>query len=129
MKAAVRSLDSPDIPDLAHFVPAAPDDFAFLLEILVGPEDAPGEESFDVFVCTPNWLIHNHQPSDIIEGPHKLIVFEYDFGRLSDFITRWVNACEAPSWQALAEKIGRLGKWEFEDYQELPSSAKSSPMT
>jgi hypothetical protein len=105
-------------------MPPVRDDFAFLLQILVGPQDAPGEESFDVFVCTPRWLLHNHQPTDIVEGRHNLIVFEYDFERLSDFITNRVTACEGRTWQELGERIGRLGKWEFEDYNEAPSAAR-----
>jgi hypothetical protein len=126
MRAVLRSLHSPDIPDLAHFMPEGRDDFAFLLQMLIGPQDAPGEESFDVFVCTPKWLLDHHQPRDIVEGRHKLIVLEYDFRRLNDFITRWVGACEGATWQELAQRIGRLGRWEFEDYEASPSAGSTS---
>jgi Immunity protein 8 len=122
MKARVKGLHSPDVPDLTRHVPAVRDDFAFLLQILAGPAEADGEESFDVFVCTPTWLRNNHQPTDIVMGRHKLIVFEYDYGRLWTFITSVIESCEGATWQELAERIGRLGKWEFEDYQAAPHS-------
>jgi hypothetical protein len=32
-------------------------------------------------------------------------------------LTRAVESEEAPTWPELAIKIGRIGKWEFEDYR------------
>lgn len=119
MKATVKSLHSPDIPDLTRYMPKVADDFAFLLQILAGPSEGDGEESFDVFVCTPLWLRNNHQPSDIVVGRHKLIVFDYNYRRLVSFITGLVESCEGTTWQELADRIGRLGKWEFEDYHAV----------
>jgi hypothetical protein len=110
-------------------MPAVRDDFALLLQILVGPQEAPGEESFDVFLCTPMWLLHNHQPSDIVVGRHRLIVFEYDYESLRSFISRWVDSCEGPTWQELATRIGRLGRWEFEDYLVGPPAESAATTT
>ncbi|WP_433370475.1 Imm8 family immunity protein [Streptosporangium sp. CA-115845] len=35
-------------------------------------------------------------------------------------MTKWLSdriaVLEAPTWSELAEKIGRIGEWEFEDY-------------
>jgi Immunity protein 8 len=61
------------------FQPTEIDNFGFLLQILVGPEEGIGEESFDVMVCTPRWLIENHSPEDIVSGRHMLIMFRYDY--------------------------------------------------
>jgi Immunity protein 8 len=49
---------------------------------------------------------------------HHLIVDRFDADQVRSYLTAEVEAEEAPSWKALAERIGRIGKWEFEDYAE-----------
>lgn len=117
MMAEVRWFHSPDIDDLAQYVPDVPDCFSFLLQVMVGPAGSPGEESFDLEVCTPQWLCTRHLREDIVIGRHRLIVVEFNFKRIADFITANCRRCSGTSWQEVAEKVGRLGMWEFEDYQ------------
>ena len=54
MRAVIRQFHSPDALDLDHYVPNDPKDDAILLQVMVGPSDGPGGESFDVLVCTPS---------------------------------------------------------------------------
>ncbi|MHB8793345.1 MAG: Imm8 family immunity protein [Thermoleophilia bacterium] len=51
-------------------------------------------------------------------GRHYLIMLNYNLERLKNFIVSYVESCTGDTWQEVAEKLGRLGKWEFEDYQE-----------
>lgn len=120
MRAAIRRLHSPDIDDLAHYHPPEPDRFGFLLQILVGPENGPGEESFDVEVCTPLWLLERHSPEDILEGRHTLIVFEYDYNRLEEYVRKKVAKAVGATWDEVAGQLSRFGRWEFEDYASTP---------
>ena len=121
MRAVLRRLHSPDAHDLAAFRPSDADNFAFLLQILVGPDTGPGEESFDVHVCTPRWLLENHSNEEIITGRHKLIMFRYDYERLYRFIENAVNEATGSNWQEVASRLARLGHWEFEDYVPIRS--------
>ena len=116
MRAVLRRLHSPDVYDLAAFRSSEKDNFAFLLQILVGPDTGPGEESFDVFVCTPRWLLDNHSDEEIVIGTHKLIMFSYDYERLYRFIQEKLSEARGSNWQELASRLARLGRWEFEDY-------------
>lgn len=84
----------------------------------MGEEKFGGEESFDMLICTPQWLIANHTPSDIIIGRHYLIVFEYNYQRIYSKLQSLIEGFEASNWDEIGLVIGRLGKWEFEDYQE-----------
>ena len=51
-------------------------------------------------------------------GRHHLIVMEYNFERIVRSIEDFIKQCTGADWNEVAEKIGRLGKWEFEDYVE-----------
>jgi hypothetical protein len=116
MRAVLRRLHSPDVSDLDTFEPSETDNFGFLLQILVGPDGGPGEESFDVFICTPRWLLDNRSDDEIIMGRHMLIMFRYDYARLHRFILAKVNQAIGANWDEVASHLARLGKWEFEDY-------------
>jgi len=118
MKAEIKNIYSFDIDDLPRYSPPKPETFSFHLRIIAGPQSEEGEESFDLTVCTPKWLIENHRPDDVIIGRHHLIVMEYNFERILKTITDFVESCEGATWSDIAEKLGRLGHWEFEDYRE-----------
>ncbi len=118
MKAEIKYFHSPDIIDLEKFEPEIPDEFCFLLQIMVGEKDQEGEESFDAMVCTPKWLLKNNEKDKIIYGRHYLIVFEYNFSKISSALKQLVESSDFENWDDVGEKIGRIGKWEFEDYQE-----------
>jgi len=87
---------------------------------MVGPVGERGEESFDVVVCTPQWLIETLGDEDLLVGRHHLIVKEYSFARIEQFIRDYVNNSSGNTWEEIGERVGRLGKWEFEDYRESP---------
>ena len=115
MKAEVRRFHSPDITDLDAYMPPDPTNFAFQLQVMAGPKGAAGEESFDLEVCTPAWLNERLRTDKVVMGRHHLIVADYNWNRISAFITKWVGNREGDTWQEVALKVGRLGHWEFED--------------
>ena len=118
MKASIRRLHSPDVKDLAAYRPTDPQHFGFLLQVMAGPEGGEGEESFDVTVCSPSWLVARHSKEDVVIGRHHLVMFEYDYLRLTRTIDEFCRTCEGVTWRDVAGQLGRLGKWEFEDYVE-----------
>lgn len=121
MKPEIKAIYSFDIEDLETYKPPDATSFAFHLRLIAGPQSEPGEESFDLRVCTPNWLLENHAREDVIIGRHLLIVMEYDYQRILKTITKFLETCTGNTWTEVAEKLGRLGYWEFEDYTENPT--------
>jgi hypothetical protein len=117
MRGAIRRFHSPDV-DLETFRPTRADDCGILVQVLVGPADGPGEESFDVVVCTPRWLERQVREDGPLLGRHHLVMDKYDVARMRSFLTEEIESLEASTWSELASKIGRIGKWEFEDYEE-----------
>lgn len=116
MKVILKDLHSPDIFDLESYAPDSPDEFGFLLQAMFGPEDEEGEESFDMMICTPKWL-ENSMKGAVYSGRHHLIVRSLDITAIRQFLINYARECAAPSWEEAANKLARLGKWEFEDYQ------------
>lgn len=49
---------------------------------------------------------------------HYLIVLEYNFCRLIKHLNDAVGACVGKSWAECGLKLSRIGRWEFEDYDE-----------
>jgi hypothetical protein len=83
---------------------------------MVGPSDGPGEESFDVMVCTPRWLSRIAHDQGPLIRRHYLIVDRMELPRILSFLEGEVERLEEPTWPELPAKLARLGKWEFEDY-------------
>jgi hypothetical protein len=116
MRAVVRSIYSTDV-DVDSYVPEDPEKDGVLVRLIVGPADGPGEESFDVLVCTPLWLREVVAKEGPQIGRHHLIVDPLDLGGASTFLRRQVESVEAADWPTLGAKLARIGQWEFEDYQ------------
>jgi immunity protein 8 of polymorphic toxin system len=121
IRAALRFLHSPDADPLRDFLPVGP--FVILVQAIIGPADEPGEESFDIMVCTPEWFGSNMKDNVAI-GRHHLFVKEFSYTRLEKFVRDYCTQCDGNSWRDVAEKLSRLGHWEFEDY--VPYSPSTS---
>lgn len=116
MKAIVRSVYSSDV-DVNSYISMEPDADGIWVRFIIGPDNGPGEESFDVLVCTPLWLREVIEADGPQIGRHRLIVGTLDLPDAIRFLRSRFEACEAADWPALAEKLGRIGYWEFEDYR------------
>jgi len=114
MRPVLRRLHSPDVEELRTFEPPDPA-FAILVQLLVGPSEAPGEESFDLVVCSPEWLRAQGRP---IIGRHHLIVPNFNYDDLLSLVENYLERSTGSDWKEVACKVGRLGRWEFEDYDE-----------
>jgi hypothetical protein len=114
MRAELKFLYSPDADPLEDFVPTGP--FGILITAMIGPAGEEGHESFDFMLCTPEWLSSNMREEFRI-GRHYLFVQDFSYTKLEQFVRAYCASCgEEAKWRPLAEKLARLGKWEFEDY-------------
>jgi len=112
----IKSFHSADIENLESYKPEKSDNFGFSLELFIGPKGEADEESFEVTVCTPKWLIFTHNMDDVLIIRHYIIVFTYDFANIKNKIQRFIGRCHGKDWNECALKLSRLGHWEFEDY-------------
>lgn len=111
MRARVVHLLVDDRPD--------GEDFAVNVQALLGPIDGEGEESFQVTVCTPGWLLANlPMPKGLVFLRHHLVVERRDEALVEQAIRGLCLRTEGPDWTTVAAKLSRYGYWEFEDYRE-----------
>ena len=116
MRAELKHLDLE--PDPAA-LPVEPESFSFIARMLIGPRGSPGEESFDVVVCSPEWLAARCREVGLYDARHHLVVNveQFDKRQLRTWLESRVNSVHAQTWTQIGERIGRLGYWESEDYQ------------
>jgi hypothetical protein len=113
--AELRRLHSPDVQDLQSG-PDTPDNFCILIQAMIGPIGASGEESFDFTLCTPKWLAEHLSEGEFLFGRYYLIVHHYDYGLINRTIASLCQRASGSSWHDVAERLATYGRWEFEDY-------------
>ena len=113
-RVSVWTIESDELESVSPIEPAYAGQW---IRVLAGPEDEPGEESFDLLVCTPAWLAAEVSYNLAIVGRHRLIVEKWDAARVRDVVTDLFTREEGKDWDELALRLSRLGHWEFEDYR------------
>lgn len=116
MKAELKDIISPDIIDIRNFHPQKENCFSFLFEFTVGIKGEECGDQFSIEVCTPNWLLENLSKSEALFGTNRLIVLSYDVDLIINQITQYCSSCTGENWEEIADKISRIARWEFEDY-------------
>jgi len=114
------------VPD-PRTLPGDPASFAFGLQMLVGPADRSGEESFGLTVCSPERLAARCASGEPVNGLHHVIVDSagYDERTLRSWLQARIAAVEAASWEGVAAQLRFLGEWEFEGYRPRTPSRPS----
>lgn len=84
---------------------------------MFGPDDSNGEESFGLLVCNALYVQQKAMDGPF-SGRHHLIVSEFDVSVVRQFLLRAADHCSGGTWDQVAEKLARIGHWEFEDYSE-----------
>ncbi len=117
MKAELKRLHSPDVHDLRSFKPSDPATFSVFVQAMIGPEGDDSSESFDLTVCTPEWLAAKVEGEGPMLGLHHIVVSAFDYDALFNAVQAFCSRCEGASWEEVGAKVGRLGRWEFDEYR------------
>lgn len=56
-------------------------------------------------------------------GLHRIVMARFDYDALAATIRKFCEQCEGTNWQEVAQKVARLGQWEFEDYRDCAGVA------
>lgn len=115
IKAELKDLYSPDIPDLKN--PGIREGTAFCvpLEVDFGPRGEEGQDQFDMLVCNPQWITQRTS-AGIFSGLHYLIMLEFDILQIRSFLQELAEQCVGANWDEVAAKLSKFGRWEFDNY-------------
>lgn len=86
------------------------------VRFMVGIDEGPGDESFDVLVCAPRWLKERISQDGPVLGRHILVTCPLELREAVAFLTRRFEEELADDWASLGERLSQLGSWEFENY-------------
>ena len=103
---------------LETYRPEDPEDFNVTLRLIIGPLGQPGEESFDITICTPKALGEECAANGFVLGRHRLVVSAYDPLLIISALRKLVTRCSGHSWAEVGSRIARIALWEFEDCQD-----------
>jgi len=116
VRAVIKAMDLDPNPATLYADPAR---FEVSVQLLIGPADGPGEESFQVTVCTPEWLAAKCRETDGIYDPRHHLIMNldlFDKGKFRQWFESRVAKVEAPDWAGVREHLSRFGYWELENY-------------
>ena len=114
MRAEVRQVRFPDLETGQPFDRVNTVQHA---EVYVGVVGEPGEEHYQVTACTPAALVDLLTKQSFLLGRHWLFVAEFSPATVEAALRKLIGNIEASSRVELAQKVGRIGLWEFEDYR------------
>ena len=117
MVPEIKSYSLVDGEALEAYKPGEPENFSLILRLIIGPTDQPGEESFDIRVCTPASLLDECAANGFVLGRHRLIVSNYDPSLIMNAVRKLVASCSGLTWAEVGAKLARIAYWESEGYQ------------
>jgi hypothetical protein len=124
IRAELTRILCSDVPngDFSEFHPDDPACFSCALQLLVGIHNQGGAESFQLTLCSPQWLAQNHAQEDVIIGKNLLIILDFNYPRIVAWLNHYIERCTGETWLDLVKPLTRIAHWEFDDYQPLVSS-------
>ncbi len=116
MRAELKDIHSPDV-ELNKFFPENPEHFAIFVQLFIGLEGESGSDTFDSYLCSPSGLVELLKDQDILIGRTLIIAREYDYEAVRSRIAKYCSRTLSDTWTEIAQKLLRLGHWEFENYK------------
>jgi hypothetical protein len=121
MRAELRQLDSVDAPDgMDAFRPDDPRDFLLVVTAQIGPAGQEGGDNFNFLVVGPHWFGANPPGKGFRWARHYIVVDVWDPKVVRRAIEDLCQRATGATWEEIASKLSRFGKWEFEDYIQRP---------
>jgi hypothetical protein len=118
MHAVVRYLSSadPGADPLEHYRSPAAGPFCLALTAVVGPSDGPGDEIFQLTVCSPTWIAGDDRPKRFEFLRATLVVEQWDLELVRRAIDDLCRRTTGETWHDVAMSLSRSMHWEFADY-------------
>jgi hypothetical protein len=112
----IKGFFSSDVGDLSTLRAERAEDVYFPLDLSIGPKGDRMVQLFEVLVATPEALRKRAGNRPYVLGRHHLIVMEYDWPKIQNYLRGLVQSCASNTWEEVAARLSRHFHWEYEDY-------------
>ena len=116
MKAEIKFIESPDV-DIENFSFSSHLPFCVFIEVMIGPSNEAGSESFGFEFCNTEWLNEYLRESHYFEGRYRIVVKELNNKLVVNILQNLIDSIVAESWTEFTSRFSKLGYWEFENYK------------
>jgi hypothetical protein len=114
--AELRGIEWYETVPLEQLSPSPLEPFSFQVVLRVGAAGRPGDDLFIVDVCNPLWIQRECAFRGAIIGATRVIVDTFALASFQALATRYCSSCVGDTWDEVALRVARLGRWECEDY-------------
>jgi len=89
------------------------------VEITIGSKSLKGADIFTIRLVTPAGLETLGSKMGIIATRPLLIMEEYDYENLWNWMEKTLSSCEGETWLDCVAKLKNYFDWEYDDYKEF----------
>lgn len=82
----------------------------------IGQKGQKGSDWFTLRATTPRGLARAELVDGILAHGRMVVLRRYDDSVLEDWVSHTVKRCDAGTWSASVDNLGRYFHWEFENY-------------
>ena len=117
MRAVIKGHYISDNEDLSTYEPTQPQVFGFILTFAIGPENSAGQDFFEILVASAAYLAKHYSEQMPTFMRHIMLASDYNVQAAVAHVSKYISTLEEDSWEKLVAKIGRMARWEYEDYR------------
>ena len=109
----IYSADAPD-GEPALFAPADPECCCLWVQAFIGPDDEPGDDTYQLGISTPRWLATEGMERGYEWGRFLLIVPRWDYDLVLRAIAELLAEVDAPDWRTASDRLARYAWAEWD---------------
>jgi len=119
MSLTIKSIHSPDAPNVRHWEPDDPEEACLLVELEIGPNEEQGTNLFQIMVATPKGLLKwaRSATTPVLSDRGLLVLTTYSSQALLEWLSQTVNHCSADTWTESVSLLQKYFRWEYEDFE------------
>lgn len=101
--------------NLRDWFPIDENDIAEFICLEIGGKGNNKSDTFIIRICTPMALVRGLEDNHIINGRAMVIMAEYNFSHLWEWLEQNVSSCEGDTWAKHVENLRQFFDWVYDN--------------
>lgn len=115
MRLIIKQAYVAETINLRNWFPIDEKDIAEFICIEIGEKGNNKSDTFIIRICTPMGLVRVLEDNHIINGRAMVIMAEYNFSHLWEWLEKKVSSCEGDTWAKCVENLRQFFDWEYDN--------------